>query len=92
MRGDEGAEIRVQIERDKKTTLYTTREGDQVFEVPAWGNGHHVSYEIPAGVELLEADYRETGYGADFSGSFSCSDADLTRLWKKAARTGNPSK
>lgn len=88
VRGSPGAEMKIRIERDKKTTIYTTREGDQEFEVPAWGNGHHVTYEIPAGVALLDASYRETGYDADFAGSFTCSDPGLTRLWQKAARTG----
>src|SRR5207247_9212209 len=67
---------------------YARRPWEQEFEVPAWGNGHEVTYELPAGVELHEATYRETGYDAPLVGAFACSDADLTRLWAKAARTG----
>ncbi|HEY9248938.1 MAG TPA: alpha-L-rhamnosidase C-terminal domain-containing protein, partial [Rariglobus sp.] len=82
-----GMEIAVHIERDKKTTRYLTRAGEQEFEVPAWGNGHDVTYTLPAGVELLEITYRETGYASEISGLFSSSDAALDRLWGKAART-----
>jgi alpha-L-rhamnosidase len=82
-----GREIVIRIERDKKTTRYLTRVGEQSFEVPTWGNGETVVYEVPDGVELLEVSYRETGYDADFAGGFSSSDGALDRLWAKAART-----
>lgn len=87
VRATAGLEITLQIERDKKTTRYVTREGEQVFEVPTWGNGHFVTCAIPAGVTLLGLSYRETSYAADFTGAFTCSDPALTGLWLKAART-----
>ena len=82
-----GLEVTVQIERDKKLTLYRTRDGEQEFEVPAWGNGHTVAYQIPEGAELLGISYRETGYDCDFAGRFDCSDAGLAKLWTKSVRT-----
>lgn len=66
---------------------YITREGVQEFECPGWMNGHEVFYQIPAGVRIIDLKYRETGYDAEFTGSFTCDDADLNLLWKKAART-----
>ncbi|MEM9185111.1 MAG: alpha-L-rhamnosidase C-terminal domain-containing protein [Planctomycetota bacterium] len=66
---------------------YVTRDGVQDFELPAWMNGHVVVYDFDPGVEVLELAYRETGYDADFVGSFECSDDRLNRLWKKAERT-----
>lgn len=87
VRAQAGAEITLQIERDKKTTRYVTREGEQEFEVQAWGNGHFVTCRIPAGVTLLGFSYRETSYAADFTGAYACSDPDFNRLWTKAAIT-----
>lgn len=66
---------------------YITREGVQEFECLGWMNGHEVLYQIPEGVRVLELKYRETGYDAEFTGSFTCDDPDLNLLWKKAART-----
>ncbi len=82
-----GREITLQIERDKKTTRYVTRDGEQEFEVPAWGNGHFVTCTIPAGVTLSGLSYRETSYAADFTGAFTSSEPALDLLWTKAART-----
>lgn len=66
---------------------YLTRAGEQEFESPAWMNGHDVRYIVPAGVKVLGLKYRETGYDADFSGSFTCDDAALNTLWEKSRRT-----
>ncbi len=66
---------------------YITRDGIQEFEAFGWMNGHEVLYTVPAGVKVLGLKYRETGYDADFKGSFQSSDPDLDLLWKKAART-----
>jgi alpha-L-rhamnosidase len=82
-----GCEITIQPEHSYETAKYTTREGEQTFEVPAWGNGEFVTYNIPAGVRVLKLDYRETGYDADFAGKFACSDPSLETLWKKCARS-----
>lgn len=66
---------------------YVTREGVQQFECPGWMNGHEVHYRMPAGVEVRALKYRETGFDTEFTGSFLCDDADLNKLWTKAART-----
>lgn len=78
---------------DGTTTIPTvraelrTRVGEQEFEVPAWINGHKVEYRMPAGIEILELGYRETGYATDFTGHFETSDPFLNTLWEKARRT-----
>jgi len=66
---------------------YITREGTQEYESYGWMNGHEVWYIIPPGVNVLEVKYRETGYDADFSGSFTCNDPFYNELWKRSART-----
>ncbi|MDR2039758.1 MAG: glycoside hydrolase [Bacteroidales bacterium] len=66
---------------------YITREGVQEYENLGWMSGHVVKYIIPSGVEVLEVKYRETGYNADFTGSFQCNDPFLNELWKRSART-----
>ena len=66
---------------------YITRDGEQQFEFPNWFSGHAVHYDFPAGVEVLDLKYRETGYDADFSGSFECDDEGLNELWRRARRT-----
>ena len=68
-------------------TEYIAREGEQEFETPIWVNGHEVLYFIPEGVEVLELKYRESGYDADFVGSFECDDEFCNKLWEKARRT-----
>lgn len=66
---------------------YVTRDGAQRFECFGWMNGHEVHYTIPAGVKIKALKFRETGYNAEFAGSFHCDDPMLNELWKKAART-----
>ncbi len=66
---------------------YLTRSGIQEFECLGWMNGHEVCYTVPAGIKVLGLKYRETGFNANFTGSFECDDADLNLLWQKAART-----
>ncbi len=66
---------------------YVTRPGIQEFEMPGWINGEQVNYYIPAGVEILDLRYRETGYDTEFSGSFTCDDPFFNNLHKKALRT-----
>ena len=82
-----GCKITVQPEHSYEATDYITRDGEQSFEVPAWGNGHFVTYRIPDGVKVLSLDYRETGYDADFAGEFRCEDSALEKLWLKCARS-----
>lgn len=66
---------------------YITRDGEQEYESYGWMNGHEVRYIIPKGVEVLDVKFRETGYNAEFSGSFRCDDEFLNELWKRSART-----
>ncbi len=66
---------------------YITRDGVQEFEAPGWMNGHVVEYTIPAGSKILSLLYRETGYNAEFVGSFRCEDPFLNTLWEKSKRT-----
>lgn len=66
---------------------YVTREGEQEFEFPGWMNGHAVHYEIPAGVKILDLQFRESGFATEFSGTFSCDNDFLNRLRTKAVRT-----
>lgn len=66
---------------------YITDKGVQEFESPGWMNGHQVYYIVPKGLEIIELKYRESGYDAEFSGSFDCPDAFFNTLWKKSART-----
>ncbi len=57
--------------------VYTTKAGEQEYEGKAWFNGDYLYFNIPAGVEILELGYRETGYdvksgeNTDFEGYFS---------------------
>jgi len=66
---------------------YITRAGVQEYENPGWMNGHVVEYTFPAGVRILSLQFRETGYNAEFAGSFKCDDAFLNTLWEKSKRT-----
>lgn len=66
---------------------YVTRQGVQEYESFGWMNGHRVLYTIPAGVKVLNLQYRETGYDTNFAGSFASSDDFLNRIWQKALRT-----
>ena len=68
-------------------TEYITKEGTQEFESLSWINGHEMIYNIPQGIEVIELKYRETGYNAEFTGSFVCDDEKLNTLYKKAVRT-----
>jgi alpha-L-rhamnosidase len=66
---------------------YTTREGTQEYESLGWINGHEMYYFVPEGVEVLDLKYRETGYNADFVGSFKCDLPELNTLWQKSMQT-----
>jgi hypothetical protein len=68
-------------------TEYITKDGVQDFETPAWMNGEAVRYHVPAGIEILDLRYRESGYDTDFVGSFDSGDAFLNTLWLKARAT-----
>lgn len=66
---------------------YVTREGVQEYESFGWMNGHEMLYIVPEGVKVLDVKFRETGYDAEFSGSFQCNDPFLNEVWKRSART-----
>ncbi len=66
---------------------YVTRDGVQEYESFGWMNGHEVHYTIPKGVRILALKYRETGYDAEFAGSFQCDDPALNQLWEESRRT-----
>jgi alpha-L-rhamnosidase len=68
-------------------TDYITGEGIQEFETPGWMNGHYVHYEIPAGIEVIDLTFRETGYDTEFTGYFNSNDPFLDLLWKKSKRS-----
>ncbi|OAV42866.1 alpha-L-rhamnosidase C-terminal domain-containing protein [Lewinella sp. 4G2] len=68
-------------------TVYYTKAGVQSFETPGWMNGHEVWYVLPAGIEVFDLAYRESGFATEFTPLFKSSDADLDLLWKKAQRT-----
>lgn len=66
---------------------YVTREGVQEYESFAWMNGEEVRYIVPAGVQVLDVQYRETGYDTRFTGRFACNDNFLNDYWLRAQRT-----
>ncbi|MFT4032601.1 MAG: alpha-L-rhamnosidase C-terminal domain-containing protein [Siphonobacter sp.] len=66
---------------------YITRKGEQSYENLAWVNGHKVYYVIPKGIKILDLSYRETGYNAEFTGSFASSDSFFNSVWEKSRRT-----
>ncbi len=66
---------------------YIARDGEQEWETPGWMNGHAVIYRIPRGTGVLGLGYRESGYNAEFAGSFECDDPFYNQLWTKARRT-----
>ncbi|MCU0795793.1 MAG: hypothetical protein MUF31_07630 [Akkermansiaceae bacterium] len=86
---DEGLLIRMRTDNPANEIFaeYITRGGVQEFESPAWMSGHSVVYEVPAGVEVLELKYRESGYLTDFTGHFRCDNDFLNRLVAKCERT-----
>lgn len=66
---------------------YVTRNGSQEFECYGWINGEQVRYVVPDGVEVEKLMYRETGYDAEFAGSFECDDELLNQYWQKSVRS-----
>lgn len=75
-----GSDINVRAE-------YITTKGTREYESLGWMNGHEVIYIVPKGAKVEAVKYRETGYNADFTGSFECDDPFYNTLWEKSART-----
>lgn len=66
---------------------YITRGGMQEYESLGWMNGHATHFSIPEGVKIIALKYRETGYKAEFTGTFECDDQFINELRQKALRT-----
>lgn len=66
---------------------YLTREGEQEFETPAWMSGDAVTYDIPAGVQVMGLKYRESGFDSEMTGKFSSDNPFVNQLWEKCKRT-----
>lgn len=81
-------DIRVSQDTSRLCAAYITREGLQEHEFEGWMNGEEVVYTVPSDAVAVKGFYyRETGFPAEFAGSFSCSEPMLDTLWKKARRT-----
>lgn len=83
-----GLEIQILSDgNDAINTYYVTKEGVQEFEGWYWMSAQTMTYVIPAGVKVLDLQYRQSGYNCEFAGSFCCEDEDLNILWQKALYT-----
>ena len=84
--------LRIDIHPALHTNLlrasYITGFGRQSFESIGWMSGDAVIYTMPlAGIRVISLRYRETGFPAEFQGTFRCDHEGLNRLWEKAKRT-----
>lgn len=68
-------------------TYYITKEGVQEFEGWSWMSTQSITYVIPAGVKILDLQYRQSGYDAEFSGSFQSEDEFFNQLWEESLYT-----
>lgn len=68
---------------------YVTRPGRQKYESLGWMNGDELRIRFPdvSGLKINGIGYRETGYDANFEGSFESNDEFINRFWKKVMRT-----
>ncbi|MBQ8720502.1 MAG: hypothetical protein IJY65_05675 [Clostridia bacterium] len=66
---------------------YVCRNGEQSFEMLDWIFGEHIIFTIPNTVEVIELGYRESGYDAQVTTTFSCNDEDVNKLFSKCVRT-----
>lgn len=66
---------------------YVTRQGRQSYESFGWMNGHHLRFDVPAGVVIHGLGYRQTRYPTDWLGRFVCDDEGVNRLYEKSCRT-----
>ena len=76
--GDDGKSVK---------SAYITKEGHQNFEALGWFNGEYVYYRIPAGITVMNLQFRETGYDTEFAGSFTSDSEFFNELWTKSQRT-----
>jgi alpha-L-rhamnosidase len=90
VRAKAGVRIDITVAQDtnRLAPSYITAEGEQMYECIGWMNGEEVIYKVPSdAVKMIGLTYRETGYPAEFAGSFSCGEGMLNKLWGKARRT-----
>ncbi|MDO9635229.1 MAG: alpha-L-rhamnosidase C-terminal domain-containing protein [Paludibacter sp.] len=66
---------------------YIAKDGVQSYESSGWMNGHKMYYIFSEDVEIADVKFRETGYNAEQTGKFNCSDPFFNKLWQKSART-----
>ena len=68
---------------------YITSAGRQQYESLGWMNGEELRIIYPADAEITihSIGYRETGFGCEREGSFTCSDETINMFWEKAMRT-----
>ena len=84
------AGLKIQMLSDGAETVrtsYITKDGVQEFEGLGWMSTQTLKYQIPAGVKVLELGYRQTGYNAEFEGSFTSDDEFFNRLWQESIWT-----
>ena len=84
--------LRIDVQSTLPTNLlrasFITGGGRQTFESIGWTSGDAVVYRVPIeGVRVLGFSYRETGFPAEFQGTFRCDHEGLNTLWEKAKRT-----
>ena len=84
------AGLKIRMISDGSQTVrasYITADGIQEFESLGWMSCQTMTYQIPAGVKILELGYRQTGYFTDVKGAFSCDDSDFNQLWTESLYT-----
>jgi alpha-L-rhamnosidase len=90
LRAKAGIRIDISVAQDtnRLCPAYITAEGEQSYECIGWMSGEEVIYKVPSdAVKVSGLTYRETGYPAEFAGTFSCDEPVLNTLWEKARRT-----
>lgn len=66
---------------------YICRKGEQEFEMFDWIFGEEAIFDVPAGVEIHELGYRESGYPTEVLAEFECDRAEVNALFRKCVRT-----
>ena len=90
LRAKAGIRIDMTVAQDtsRLCPAYVTCEGEQAYECIGWMSGEEVIYKVPSdAVKITGFYYRETGFPAEFYGSFSCDEPLLNTLWEKSRRT-----
>lgn len=66
---------------------YVTSKGHQTYESLGWLNGQKIILKCAKDITINNISYRETGYDAQPSGTFSCDNDFYMRFWEKGLRT-----